>query len=89
MEKLHQELWIVTAANQLFGPAVKALLDPLGFHIDPAHAIPDYLVMCVIIVFLLTGLSLLVRSQLTVEKPGTLQILLEDVVLFLNGLLTE
>ena len=89
MEKLHQELWIVTAANQLFGPAVKALLDPLGFHIDPAHAIPDYLVMCVIIVFLLTGLCLLVRSQLTVEKPGTLQILFEDVVLFLNGLLTE
>ena len=26
MEKLHHELWIVTAANQLFGSAVAALL---------------------------------------------------------------
>jgi F-type H+-transporting ATPase subunit a len=89
MDKLHHELWIVTVANQLFGPAVKAVLEPLGFHIDPAHAIPDYLVMCVIIVLFLTALCLFVRSRLSVEHPGTMQILLEDVVTFLNGLLTE
>ena len=40
MEKLHHELWIVTAANQLFGPAVARVLEPLGYHVDPAHAIP-------------------------------------------------
>jgi F-type H+-transporting ATPase subunit a len=89
MEKLHHELWIVTVANQLFGSAVKALLEPLGFHIDPAHAIPDYLVMCVLIVLFITALSLLVRSRLSVESPGTLQILLEDLVGGVNSILRE
>jgi F-type H+-transporting ATPase subunit a len=45
--------------------------------------------MCLVIFIGLTALSLLVRSQLSVESPGRLQILLEDVVGFLNGLLTE
>ena len=45
--------------------------------------------MCVIVVLLLTGLCLFVRSQLNVEKPGTVQLLLEDVVVFLSGLLTD
>jgi F-type H+-transporting ATPase subunit a len=89
MEKLHHELWIVTVVNQLFGPAVKAALEPLGFHIDPAHAIPDYLVMCVIIILFLTALCVAVRARLSVEKPGAVQLLLEDVVTFLNGLLTD
>ncbi len=89
MEKLHHELWIVTVANQLFGPAVAAMLEPLGFHVDPAHAIPDYLVMSVVVLLALTGLCLALRSRLSVESPGTLQILLEDVVGFLTGILKE
>ena len=89
MEKLHHELWIVTAANKLFGPAVAALLERFGFHVDPAHAIPDYLVMVAVIVFGLTALLLVVKSQLRVENPGTLQIVLEDVVGALKNLLIE
>jgi F-type H+-transporting ATPase subunit a len=89
MEKLHHELWIVTAANKLFGPAVAALLEPLGFHIDPAHAIPDYLVMVAVILVAITALLLVVKSQLRVEDPGTLQIVLEDVVGGLKGLLVD
>jgi F-type H+-transporting ATPase subunit a len=89
MEKLHHELWIVTAANKLFGPAVAALLERFGFHVDPAHAIPDYLVMVAVILVGITALLLLVRSQLRVENPGTLQIVLEDVVGALKGLLVE
>ncbi len=85
----HHELWIVTLFNTLFGSAVAAALAPLGYHLDPAHAIPDYLVMCLVIFAALTVLSLFVRSQLSVENPGKVQILLEDVVGFLNGLLTE
>ena len=85
----HHELWIVTLTNKLLGPAVAAALASLGYKIDPAHAIPDYLVMCGIIVVLLTALCLFVRSRLSVENPGTLQILLEDVVGGLIGILTE
>jgi len=86
---MHHEFWIVTTFNRLFGGAVASALAPLGYRLDPAHAVPDYLVMCLIIFIGLTALSLLVRSQLSVENPGRVQILLEDVVGFLNGLLTE
>ena len=86
---MHHEFWIVTTFNKIFGSAVAAALAPLGYHLDPAHAVPDYLVMCLIIFVGLTALSLIARTQLSVENPGKLQILLEDVVGFLNGLLTE
>ncbi len=90
MEKLHHELWIVQAVNALLGPSVAAALGPLGFTIpDPSKAIPDYLVMCLLILVALTTLSLLVRSRLSVEDPGRLQILLEDGVTFLSGLLED
>ena len=85
----HHELWIVTLTNKLLGPAVAAALASLGYKVDPAHAIPDYLVMCVIIVALLTALSLFVRSRLSVEHPGPVQILLEDLVGGLIGIMTE
>ena len=41
------------------------------------------------IVVFITALCLVVRSQLRVENPGTLQIVLEDVVGFLKGILNE
>ena len=85
----HHELWIVTLTNKLLGPAVAAALAALGYKVDPAHAIPDYLVMCGIIAVLLTALCLFVRSRLSVENPGSLQILLEDVVGGLIGILNE
>jgi F-type H+-transporting ATPase subunit a len=85
----HHELWIVTLTNKLLGPTVAAALASLGYKVDPAHAIPDYLVMCGIIAVLLTALCLFVRSRLSVENPGSLQILLEDVVGGLVGILTE
>jgi F-type H+-transporting ATPase subunit a len=89
MEKLHHELWVVTLANQLFGSALSSALARLGYHVDPAHAIPDYLVMCGVVVLFVTVLCVVVRSRLRVEDPGKLQIVLEDVVGFLNGILVE
>lgn len=89
MGKLHHELWIVTAANQLFGSAVSSLLARFGYHVDPAHALPDYLVMCAVIIVLVTALCVMVRTRLSVENPGTLQIVLEDVVGLFKSLLVE
>jgi F0F1-type ATP synthase membrane subunit a len=80
MDALHHELWIVTAVNAVFGPLVAAVLEPLGWHVDPAHAIPDYLVMAMLIVAAVTVLCFVVRSRLSVENPGKLQIAMEDIV---------
>jgi F-type H+-transporting ATPase subunit a len=87
MEKLHHELWIVKVVNAIFGPLVAAALRPLGFEIDPGHAIPDHLVMCGLVLLVLAAIGLVLRSRLSVESPSTLQIVLEDIVSFLVGLL--
>jgi len=90
MEKLHHKLWIVEIFNALFGPFVAAALEPLGYHFAPgAKVIPDHIVMCVVILVGLTALCLLVRSQLSVENPGRLQLMVEDGITFLRGLLHD
>jgi F-type H+-transporting ATPase subunit a len=89
MEALHHELWIVHLVNTILGPPVAALLHGLGFEVEAAEAIPDYLVMCLLIVVALTTMSLVLRARLSVEQPGKFQLLLEDGVAALTGMLRE
>jgi F-type H+-transporting ATPase subunit a len=90
MEKLHHPLWIVQAVNLVLGPAVTALLRALGFHPVAGHdVIPDYLVMAGLIVIGVTVLAFVARARLSVENPGKLQIVLEDVVGALSGMLED
>ena len=65
MDKLEHELWIVQAANVLLRPLI-------------GRPVPDYLVMCGLIVLFVTALGVILRSRLSVEHPGRLQVLLED-----------
>ncbi len=58
--------------------AINALLAPFGAHI------PDYLVFCGLIVLIVLAIGLLIRSSLSVDNPGRLQILLEDLVAFVD-----
>ncbi len=85
----HAQLWIVDLVNAILGRPVVALLEALGFHPDHHHPIPDYLVMVMVIVVFLTVVSLIVRSRLSVDHPGKLQIVFEDAILGLVGLLEQ
>jgi F-type H+-transporting ATPase subunit a len=90
MENLHHELWIVQAINAVLGPLAAAILRALGRPVpDPAHVIPDYLAISIVIIAGLTVLSLVVKSRLSVENPGKLQIVFEDALNGLNGLLDD
>ena len=82
-------LWIVQAVNAVLGPPVAALLGALGFHVEGHEVIPNYLVMTMLIVLLVTIVCLVMRSRLSVENPGKFQILLEDGVTAVVGLLEE
>ena len=82
-------LWIVDAVNAVLGPPVAALLGALGFHVEGHHVIPNYLVMTMLIVAVVAALGLFIRSRLSVENPGKMQILLEDGVTAVVGLLEE
>jgi F-type H+-transporting ATPase subunit a len=90
MDQLHHELWIVKATNALLAPVVRPIAERLGYA-WPANGqfIPDHIVMCLLIVAGLTVLCLFLRTRLRVEQPGKLQLLLEDVVTLLQGMLKE
>jgi F-type H+-transporting ATPase subunit a len=90
MEKLHHPLWIVHLFNALLGPLVAAALRPLGFHFEPGQeVIPDFIVMSLLILLAVSALCLIIRSRLSVADPGKLQLLLEEAVTFLYGMVDE
>ncbi len=60
--------------NHLFGPYVLRLLHLLHIQpIDYERPVPEYLVMCIFTLLIGTLFALLVRSRLSVDRPGTLQ----------------
>ena len=82
MDLLHHQLWVTEAVNAVFGPIAAAILRAFGREVPHGNVIPDYLAMLLLITVVLTIFSLIVRSRLSVENPGRLQIVLED---FVNG----
>ena len=89
MESLEHPLWIVDAVNALLGPLVIAAGEAVGYHFSGHHPIPNYMVMILLIVAGVTVLGLVMRTRLSVENPGKLQIILEDGIRALQGLLTD
>jgi F-type H+-transporting ATPase subunit a len=60
---------------------INLLFAPLGIHV------PDHMVFVGLITLIILAVGLIVRSSLSVENPGKLQIVLEDVVSFIVGVL--
>jgi F-type H+-transporting ATPase subunit a len=60
---------------------INALLAPLHVHA------PDHVVFSALICLIVLVLGLLVRSRLSIDNPGALQIILEDVVSFFVSVL--
>jgi len=89
MEKIEHPLWIVQAVNAAFGPMVSALLRSLGFTPLAPDVIPNYLIMSGLIVLFWTVVCLIVRSRLSVDNPGKLQILVEDAVRALQSMMHD
>lgn len=57
--------------------AVNALLGPLGIHV------PNYLVFCALTTLIVLLVGLMIRAKLSVDNPGKLQIVLEDITTFI------
>jgi F-type H+-transporting ATPase subunit a len=92
MEKFEHPLLIVHWVNVVLGPLAQAFQTLIGHPLTPdAHGnlIPPYMVMVILIVAGFTVLGLILRSRVSVENPGKLQIAMEDVVGTLAGMLTE
>jgi F-type H+-transporting ATPase subunit a len=89
MEKLEHPLWIVQLVNLLLGPLVQRVGEALGYHFTGHYVIPPHMVMVLLIAVFITGLCLFVRGRLSVENPGTLQVVLEEGISAVRGLLDE
>jgi F-type H+-transporting ATPase subunit a len=82
---MHQ-LPFTVLLNHLFAAPVTAMLTALGIH--PAHPtapIPDHVAMQVLVFAILIVFFLAVRASLSVEKPGTLQHIMESVYNFMDA----
>ncbi len=90
MGNLEHPLLIVQFVNALLDPVIRPLFLAVGRHPQPgAELIPDYLVMSGLVVLAWTALGLFLRSRLSVEQPGRMQIVLEDLLGWLVRLMDE
>jgi F-type H+-transporting ATPase subunit a len=79
--------WITSLMNAVLGGPVTALLNALGFHpADPAHPIPVYLAMEVVVIVIMIAMLAMVRAGLSADKPGKMQQLFEMIYQGLESL---
>ena len=87
---MEHELWFTAVLNKLLGGIVAPLLVKLGVPpADPAHPIPNYVAMEVLVILLILAGAFLLRRRLSVESPGKFQHLMEVVVEFTRDLTAE
>lgn len=73
--------WTTRLINQILGPTVAKILNQL--HIDPKDQllpIPQHVATGIVVLILLTIVALILRSRLSVEKPGMLQQMAEGLL---------
>ncbi|MFZ0198502.1 MAG: F0F1 ATP synthase subunit A [Candidatus Sulfotelmatobacter sp.] len=81
-----EQLWFTAVLNHLFGGPVTALLQAL--HFPPKHPtapITNSFAMEILVFALLLIMFVLVRSRLSVDRPGALQHAFEGVEGFIQG----
>jgi F-type H+-transporting ATPase subunit a len=73
--------WVTQIVNHYLGGAVMALLSAL--HIQPENSelpIPEHVVMALVVLVVVTVLALILRSRLSVERPGSFQQVAEMLI---------
>jgi F-type H+-transporting ATPase subunit a len=79
------EVWTSVLFNRVVAGPLDALWNALGVPHDHAHPWDNALSMEVLVVFIILVLFAALRSQLSVEKPGKLQLTFEALYKFLSG----
>lgn len=87
---MEREIWFTALLNKLLAGILTPALTAAGAApSDPAHPIPNYFAMEILVVSLIIVGALLLRPQLSVETPGKFQQLMEKVVEFVQNLASE
>lgn len=80
------QVWFTILLNKLLGHIVFVGLTKMGFHPDPAAPIPNYIAMQVLVFLLILAGALILRGQLSVEKPGKFQHMMEVFLQFTESM---
>ncbi|MCX6566573.1 MAG: F0F1 ATP synthase subunit A [Candidatus Aminicenantes bacterium] len=89
MEGLEHTLGIVVLVNRLIGRPVASLLALFGIQVaDPAHCIPDYIVMVFIVAVIMIVLFTLAGKKRDLV-PGKFQVVSESIIRFFEGQIVE
>jgi F-type H+-transporting ATPase subunit a len=87
---MEQQLWFTAILNNLLGGVITPLLVKIGeAPADPAHPIPNYVAMEVLVILLIVVGTVVLRMRLSVESPGKFQQVMEVVVQFTRDMAEE
>jgi F-type H+-transporting ATPase subunit a len=87
---MEHEIWFTAILNKLLGGAITPLLMKLGLSpADPAHPIPNYVAMEVLVMLLILIGAFVLRRRLSVDNPGKFQQTMEVVVEFVRSMTEE
>ncbi len=86
MQEHEVELWITALFNRFLAAPLNALLSAVGHPAaDPAHPWQNWIAMEILVVAIIMVLFAVLRSRLSVDKPGKLQLTFEAVYKFVTG----
>jgi F-type H+-transporting ATPase subunit a len=87
---MEHELWFTAILNKLLAGIVTPLLAKVGqAPVDPAHPIPNYVAMEVLVILVILVGAVLLRRRLSMENPGTFQHIMEVAVEFVQSLVDD
>jgi F-type H+-transporting ATPase subunit a len=87
---MEHEVWFTAILNHLLAGVITPLLVKIGeAPADPAHPIPNYLAMEILVAILIVVGVVLLRMRLSVENPGKFQQVMEVVVQFVRDMAEE
>jgi F-type H+-transporting ATPase subunit a len=87
---MEHELWFTAILNKLLAGIVTPLLAKVGqVPADPAHPIPNYVAMEVLVILAILVGAVLLRRRLSMENPGKFQHAMEVAVEFIQSLVDE
>ncbi len=87
---MEHEIWFTAILNGLLGGVITPLLMKVGLSpADPAHPIPNYVAMEVLVILLILIGAFVLRRRLSVDDPGKFQQAMEVVVEFIRSMTEE
>src|SRR6266436_1942396 len=90
MQEHEVELWTTKLFNQYLASPLNSFLTAIGHPAaDPAHPWENWITMEILVVLIIMVLFGILRSRLSYDKPGKLQITLEAIYDFVNGQANE